>query len=1191
MLVGPDTGALLRALGESRIGAFECDHRLGLLHAGDVARAAFALPPSEQICLGRWQMPAAIVASLDPAGEPRFCFEQRVTETGGRPDGFLVQGVTLFEDSPGHRRATRSIGTVIDIAALKQLDRPAPDDREYFLEALKERLRAIADPVEVQYEASLALGQRLGVNRCGYAEDAGDGDSIIVTTHHVSGVPAIHGRHAYRQFGNTLFDDLNTGKPQVTANASADDRLTAEQKRTFRDVQVEAMVNVPLIRDGRLVAVMFVHDAHPRTWTDEEITLIEAVSARTWEAAERARAESRLGDAQRRLRGQQDRLQLFIEHAPAGIAMLDRQLNYLVASRRYAEDFGLTTHELIGRGHYDVFPDVPSRWREIHQRCLAGDVASHEADAFERADGSVIWLRWKVRPWRDDHDQVAGLLFFSEVITERVRAEERLRGNAETFYRLVADNPFGVYVIDAEFRVAVVSRGSLRVFENVQPVVGRDFAEVLRAIWAEPFATEAITRFRHTLDTGEPFVSTRIGEQRGDINAVETYDWRIERIVLPDGRFGVVCYFYDLSDRIRMETRLRESEARLEIATAAAGIGIYDYDVRSGAIVWDQRVREIWGIDLDEPVDYTTFAAGLHPDDAPATHAAVDRALDPSGPGRMAVEYRVIDRRSGITRWVAASGRVSFDENRRPLRLIGTAQDISERKAVENALQAFYEVSPLMMGTVELHPDGDIVPLYINPAMRRFFGLDAADPKGCSAREVGLPESTVALWRRSYEAARDADAPVSFEYEHQTRLGSATRTVAATVASLGRRVGSGGLAFCFIADDVTDLRQAQRDLSVAINSLEDADRRKDEFLATLSHELRNPLSPLQVAAGILTSPQAGAREQESAKAVIQRQVRHLGLLLDDLLDVARITRGSLELRRERATLASIVDTALETTQQAMKVKAHRLTVRLPDQPVWLDVDALRISQVLTNLLGNACKYTAPQGHIELAAGVDADGVRIQVRDNGIGIATEEQAHVFDMFTRSASAHRHGESGLGIGLALARALVELHGGSITASSDGEGKGSAFVVRLPHASSLPGPEAEGVDPQTLDAQAPVRVLIADDNRDAADMLASLMALKGHDVRIGYGGRSAIEIAESFEPQIALLDVGMPDIDGYEVARRLRAMPWANDLILVAITGWGGSEDRRRTAAAGFSHHLTKPVEPRHVIDLVASCGARH
>lgn len=787
-----------------------------------------------------------------------------------------------------------------------------------------------------------------------------------------------------------------------------------------------------------------------------------------------------------------------------------------------------------------------------------------------------------------DRAPVGGMLKPSEVITEREQAKDRLRGNAETFHRLVAGNPFGIYVVDADFRVAVISRGAHRVFENVQPVIGRDFAEVLRTIWSEPFATQAIDRFRHTLDTGEPFVSTRTIEQRSDIDAVEAYDWRIERIALPDGRFGVVCYFYDLSERIHWEERLRESETRLDLATAAAGIGVHDYDVRTGAIVWDQRVREIWGIDSDEAVTYDTFAAGLHPDDAAATHAAVSRALDPAGSGLFASQYRVVNRRSGGTRWVAASGRVYFDEDRRPKRLIGTVQDISERKAVEATLRAFYDVSPLMMGTVELQPDGDIVPLYINPAMRRFFGLDLAETRGRSARTVGLPESTIALWRRYYEIARDTDEPVSFEYDHPSSRPSEPRTVTATVACLGTRASSGRVAFCFIADDVTDRRKVQRDLLAAVKALEDTDRRKDEFLATLSHELRNPLSPLQAAAGILASPQAGSHEQANAKAVIQRQVRHLGLMLDDLLDVARVTRGSLVLRRERVTLASIFETALETTRLAIETKSHRLIVRPPESPVWLSVDPLRLSQVLTNLLTNASKYTPPRGVIELAARIDRGAVCMSVRDNGIGIPKEAQARVFDMFTRTASAHRHGESGLGIGLALAQALVDLHGGRIIVRSEGDGCGSTFEVRLPHDVLVAEPVPTPTDAASEDVVQPVRVLIVDDNQDAADMLASLLDLNGHIVRVAYRGRAALDLADTFKPQVVLLDVGMPELDGHEVARRLRAMPGADTMTLVAITGWGSSDDRQRTAAAGFDHHLTKPVDLQQVLALVAHGG---
>jgi len=1178
-----NTESLLLALRDCRVGAFECDYKIGVLRFCKTARTAWGFRDGDRASLDACQIPPAIVQSTDPESDSQFFFEQPAVHADGQPGWYLIQGVTLFEGTGAQLRAVRSIGTTVDITHLKQL--ASRDDQAQFLATLNDRLCGIADPVEALYAASLALGQRLTINRCGFAEDGGDSDSIIVAKHYVTGVPSIEGRHCYQDFGNTLYLALLSGEPHITIDASEDARLTHNKIRAFGDVQIGAMVNVPLVRDGRLVAFLFVHDVNRREWSAKEIALIQAVAVRAWEVAERTRAEARLILAQRELSEQRSRLQLFIEHAPAAIAMFDRDMRYLAASRRYAEDFSLPNHELNGRCHYDVFPSLPARWREAHQRCLAGESASHEADPFELADGSVIWLRWKVCPWRDDREGVGGIMLFSEIITERKRAEDQLRGNAETFNRLVSGNPFGIYVVDADFRVGVISRGAHRVFENAQPVAGRDFAEVLRTIWTEPFATQAIDRFRHTLDTGEPYESNRTIERRGDIEAVEAYDWRIERILLPDGRFGVVCYFYDLSERMLWEERLRESETRLDLATEAAGIGIHDYDLRTGAIVWDERVREIWGIESADTVNYDRFAAGLHPDDSAATHAAVIRALDPTGPGQFATEYRVINRRSGVARWVAASGRVHFDADNRPERLIGTVQDITERKAVEGTLRAFYEVSPLMMGTVQVQPDGDILPLYINPAMRRFFGIHPAETKGRSARTVGLPESTIALWRRHYETARDTDAPVSFEYDHQFSPQSEVRTVTATVARLGSHGPSGELAYCFIADDVTDRRRVQRELARAIRALEDADRRKDEFLATLSHELRNPLSPLQAAAEILATNQVLPSAHANAKAVIQRQVRHLGLLLDDLLDVARITGGSLELRRERVTLASIIESALETTRLAVNAKSHRLTVRQPKSTVWLDVDPLRISQVLTNLLTNASKYTPPHGAIELNARIESAAVRILVRDNGIGIAVGAQPAVFDMFTRTASAQRHGESGLGIGLALAKALVELHGGVITVHSEGDGCGSTFEVRLPLTDIQAEPSATHLEPLLVEATQPVRVLIADDNQDAADMLASLLELKGNFVRVAYGGRSALEVAEEFKPQVAMLDVGMPDLDGYQVARRMRALPWADRLVLLAITGWGSSEDRERTAAAGFNHHLTKPVDLQEMLSIVA------
>ncbi len=374
--------------------------------------------------------------------------------------------------------------------------------------------------------------------------------------------------------------------------------------------------------------------------------------------------------------------------------------------------------------------------------------------------------------------------------------------------------------------------------------------------------------------------------------------------------------------------------------------------------------------------------------------------------------------------------------------------------------------------------------------------------------------------------------------------------------------------------DVSAQTLDQQQLSSLNQQLREQDRRKDEFIATLSHELRNPLAPIRMAAKILASPQAAPSQLQQAQTIIERQVTHMALLLDDLLDIARITQGKLRLKMEHIALSDVLDAAIEAARPSLDGKNHRLSVSVPAERISLYADALRLAQILSNLLINAAKYSDPGSHIEVQATRQVDTLSVSVKDDGIGLAPESVSGIFEMFSQIEGIDGRSEGGLGIGLALVKGLAELHGGTVVARSAGLGQGSEFIVRLPlsdHQFSAP----RVVDPAPT---SPVRrrVLIADDNRDAAESLAVLLELSGHEVRVALRGQNALTLAQTFRPDVALLDIGMPDMSGYEVARALRQDPWATDVQLIALTGWGQDDDRRRALEAGFDHHLTKPVD---------------
>jgi signal transduction histidine kinase len=409
-------------------------------------------------------------------------------------------------------------------------------------------------------------------------------------------------------------------------------------------------------------------------------------------------------------------------------------------------------------------------------------------------------------------------------------------------------------------------------------------------------------------------------------------------------------------------------------------------------------------------------------------------------------------------------------------------------------------------------------------------------------------------------------------------LQHAESELAQTKAALERKTQELARALAAQKEIETELHQ-QRDWR-------DADRRKDEFLATLAHELRNPLAPIRQAALISKAPTATDAQKRWSHDVIDRQVQHMSLLLDDLLDISRVTRGTLALRMQSTELASVIDTAVETARPTIDSKRHVLTVDIPPEAIRFTADPLRVAQVLSNLLTNAAKYTDPEGQIRLTACCEASDVVIRVADSGIGISAAALPRVFNMFSQVHSTTDRSEGGLGIGLALAQGLIELHGGTIQANSAGLGCGSEFTVRMPRRVVVELVQNTSNASPTTRATLSRRILIADDNRDSAETLAALLRMEGHEVTSVHDGPVALSVFGELKPDVALLDIGMPGLTGYEVARKMRQSAPRAPLTLIAITGWGQDIDKERAFAAGFDHHLTKPVDPQRLVELLKS-----
>jgi two-component system, sensor histidine kinase len=369
-------------------------------------------------------------------------------------------------------------------------------------------------------------------------------------------------------------------------------------------------------------------------------------------------------------------------------------------------------------------------------------------------------------------------------------------------------------------------------------------------------------------------------------------------------------------------------------------------------------------------------------------------------------------------------------------------------------------------------------------------------------------------------------------------------------------------------------------------ALRQADRRKDEFLATLAHELRNPLAPLRNSLHILQMDDGKDPTAARLYEVMERQLSHLVRLVDDLLELSRITRGQIELRRKRIELASLVRSAVETSTPLIDAARHQLAISLPAEPISVDVDPVRMVQVIANLLNNAAKYTDEGGQIWLSGRVVDGQAVISVRDNGIGIPPDMQSRIFEMFSQVDRSAGRSYGGLGIGLTLVRSLVEMHGGRVEVRSDGEGHGSEFLVHLPLAVETGASATSSNSGRSHSVLSSQRILVVDDNRDAADSLGTLLRFLGAEVQVAYGGAEALSAVEKFHPAVVLLDLGMPEMDGYEVAKRIRQRAEFEDVTLIALTGWGQEEDRRRAQDAGFNHHLVKPADLSSLQALLTS-----
>lgn len=618
------------------------------------------------------------------------------------------------------------------------------------------------------------------------------------------------------------------------------------------------------------------------------------------------------------------------------------------------------------------------------------------------------------------------------------------------------------------------------------------------------------------------------------------------------------------------------SEDRPRRLTTMAPVGIFETDAAGQCVFVNERWCRFAGLTPQAALGQGWVAA-LHPDDRDRVLQQWTAAAGTGG--EFAAEYR-FRRPDGSITWLSGAAVALRNDEGGVTGYLGTVTDITSRKQVEEALAAAESRLETVLSSINDHLvcyDRQWRYTYVNDGAARVLGRTKEELLGNSIWEL-FPDAVGNQYYRELHQALAEQRVIRSAHYYAPFKSWFENHIYPT---------PGGVTV--FSADITWRKHLEEELRRRNEQLAEADRQKDEFLAMLAHELRNPLAPVRNAIEVLKRPEADAAIAGQMRQLIERQVDLMARLLDDLLDVARISRGRIELRPVFVDVAAVIGRSVEAVRPTIERHGHQLSVELPAGRLTVRADPTRLEQVLVNLLNNAAKYTERGGRIAVIAERSDDDAVLRVRDTGVGISSDLLPHVFDLFVQ-AERPEGATGGIGIGLTLVKRLVELHGGTVAASSDGPGRGSEFVVRLP---------ALAPSERALDVAAPGgkpvalprrRVLVADDNHDAADSLALLLRLANQEVLTAYDGPGALKLAREFRPDAMFLDIGMAGMDGFEVARAMRAHPELRSVLLVAVTGWGLEKDRRRSATAGFDHHVTKPVAFETIENLLLALPAR-
>jgi PAS domain S-box-containing protein len=828
---------------------------------------------------------------------------------------------------------------------------------------------------------------------------------------------------------------------------------------------------------------------------------------------------------------------------------------------RFLEYLGYTLEEMQGETWVKTLhPNDAPIAREAWDRAVAsGREYSADFRIRQHRTGSYRWHAVRGTPLRAPDGTILRWFGTCTDIHDRKQAAEALRESERRYRTLIDYAPVGV--------VHSAMSGQIE-FANAAfcNLLGYTAEELRAKTWQEITHPEDVAEDRRR---GQQVVSGQLSHytlEKRYLRKDGTPVWALlyGNFVRDDTGQAIegVAVVLDITERRQSDSALRDSQERLLLSQRAAGLGTFDWELRSGSLSWDECLREVWGLGPNDPVNIDVFFSGLHPDDRESTRKSMEHALDPLSDGHYFASYRVINRQDSRTRWIDATGRAYFSDGQ-AVRLVGVIQDVTDKRMAEDKSREQEARFRDLANNIDQFAwtcDELGLATWYNDRWYAYTGTTFEEMRGDGWQRVHdpahLPRVTAHL-----KDCLSSGSPWEDTFPIRGKDGQYRWFLSRAVPI---RDAEGRVTSWFGTNtDVTDLRRLQE-------ALRDSSRLKDEFLAMLAHELRNPLAPIQNATEMLLKQVPAADWQRPFLEMIQRQGTHLSRLVDDLLDVARITQGRIAVRRELVPVPMCVEMARETIEPLIREKRQRLTVTHAPEPLFVLGDRIRLAQSIASLMHNAAKYSPDQSEIRVALSVENEEVLIEVADDGIGMDPEFVPKAFELFVQSERALDRSQGGLGIGLAVCKRLTEMHGGTVQGRSDGLSRGSTFTIRLPRAVAADRSDSPGQQLQLL----PRRVLIVDDNRDAADSLSALLNLQGHRTRCAYSGRDGLRLFSEFAPEVVLLDIGLPELNGYEVAREIRA--GGSSVVIIALSGYGQPEDRQRSVEAGIDSHLVKPVD---------------